>query len=51
MSIAVLPGENAYWGPHVFLEGKGDAEEIRGAYASEADLASHIRLAGRLPDL
>jgi ribosomal protein S18 acetylase RimI-like enzyme len=29
-------GENAFWGPHVFLEGSGTAEEIRGDYARES---------------
>jgi ribosomal protein S18 acetylase RimI-like enzyme len=36
MSITVQHGANAYWGPHVFLEGTGDAEEIRRAYARES---------------
>jgi ribosomal protein S18 acetylase RimI-like enzyme len=36
MSITVTRGENAHWGPHVFLEGKGEAEEIRTAYALES---------------
>jgi ribosomal protein S18 acetylase RimI-like enzyme len=36
MSITVQHGNNHYWGPHVFLEGKGTAEEIRGAYARES---------------
>jgi ribosomal protein S18 acetylase RimI-like enzyme len=36
MSITVQHGDNAYWGPHVFLEGTGTAEEIRGAYALES---------------
>jgi ribosomal protein S18 acetylase RimI-like enzyme len=36
MSITVQHGDNAYWGPHVFLEGTGEAEEIRGAYARES---------------
>jgi ribosomal protein S18 acetylase RimI-like enzyme len=36
MSITVQHGDNAYWGPHVFLEGSGTAEEIRGAYAQES---------------
>jgi ribosomal protein S18 acetylase RimI-like enzyme len=36
MSITVQHGDNAYWGPHVFLEGSGIAEEIRGAYARES---------------
>jgi ribosomal protein S18 acetylase RimI-like enzyme len=36
MSITVQHGDNAYWGPHVFLEGSGTAEEIRGAYARES---------------
>ena len=35
-SITVTRGENAHWGPHVFLEGKGEAEEIRTAYALES---------------
>jgi ribosomal protein S18 acetylase RimI-like enzyme len=36
MSITVTRGENAHWGPHVFLEGVGEAEEIRTAYAAES---------------
>jgi ribosomal protein S18 acetylase RimI-like enzyme len=36
MSITVQHGDNAYWGRHVFLEGSGTAEEIRGAYARES---------------
>jgi ribosomal protein S18 acetylase RimI-like enzyme len=36
MSITVTRGENAHWGPHVFLEGVGDAEEIRTAYAAKS---------------
>jgi ribosomal protein S18 acetylase RimI-like enzyme len=36
MSITVRHGENAFWGPHVFLEGSGEAEEIREAYARES---------------
>jgi ribosomal protein S18 acetylase RimI-like enzyme len=36
MSITVRHGENAYWGPHVFLEGHGAAEEVREAYARES---------------
>ena len=36
MGITVRPGENAYWGPHVFFEGSGEAEEIRDAYARES---------------
>jgi len=36
MSITVEHGDNAYWGPHVFLKGSGEAEEIRGAYARES---------------
>jgi ribosomal protein S18 acetylase RimI-like enzyme len=36
MSITVQHGDNAYWGPHVFLQGTGEAEEIRGAYARES---------------
>jgi ribosomal protein S18 acetylase RimI-like enzyme len=36
MGITVQHGDNAYWGPHVFLEGTGTAEEIRGAYARES---------------
>jgi ribosomal protein S18 acetylase RimI-like enzyme len=36
MSITVQQGDNAYWGRHVFLEGSGTAEEIRGAYARES---------------
>jgi hypothetical protein len=36
MSITVQHGDNAYWGPHVFIQGSGDAEEIRGAYARES---------------
>lgn len=36
MSITVQPGDNSYWGPHVFLEGSGTAEEIRGAYARDS---------------
>lgn len=27
MSITVQHGDNAYWGPHVFLEGSGTAED------------------------
>jgi ribosomal protein S18 acetylase RimI-like enzyme len=37
MSITVTRGDNAHWGPHVFLEGVGEAEEIRTAYALESD--------------
>ena len=37
MSITVQHGDNDYWGPHVFLEGKGTAEEIREAYARESE--------------
>jgi hypothetical protein len=36
MGITVQHGDNAYWGPHVFLEGSGEAEEIRGVYARES---------------
>ena len=36
MSITVTRGENAFWGPHVFLEGTGEAEEIRTAYTLES---------------
>ena len=36
MGITVQHGDNAYWGRHVFLEGSGEAEEIRGAYARES---------------
>jgi hypothetical protein len=36
MSITVQHGDNAYWGLHVFLEGSGEAEEIRGASAQES---------------
>jgi len=36
MSITVRHGENAHWGPHVFLEGQGTAEEIRDAYARDS---------------
>ena len=36
MSITVQHGDNDYWGPHVFLEGTGTAEEIREAYARES---------------
>jgi ribosomal protein S18 acetylase RimI-like enzyme len=36
MSITVTRGENAHWGPHVFLEGAGAAEEIRTAYTLES---------------
>ena len=36
MSITVQPGDNSYWGPHVFLEGSGTAEEIRETYARES---------------
>jgi hypothetical protein len=36
MSITVRHGDNEFWGPHVFLEGSGDAEEIREDYARES---------------
>src|SRR5882724_11309645 len=36
MSITVTRGDNAHWGAHVFLEGVGEAEEIRTAYALES---------------
>ena len=36
MTITVQHGDNAYWGPHVFLEGTGEGEEIREAYARES---------------
>jgi ribosomal protein S18 acetylase RimI-like enzyme len=36
MSITVRHGENAYWGPHVFLDGHGSAEEVRETYARES---------------
>src|SRR3954468_14838084 len=36
MSITVTRGHNPHWGPHVFLEGQGGAEEIRTAYALES---------------
>jgi ribosomal protein S18 acetylase RimI-like enzyme len=45
MSIAVTPGDNAHWGPHVFLEGRGDAEEIRTAYARESGVWPSLHFA------
>jgi hypothetical protein len=52
MSITVQHGDNSYWGLHVFLEGSGEAEEIRGAYAREsADWPPlHFAIAAATPE-
>ena len=52
MRITVRHGDNAFWGPHVFLEGSGEAEEIRGAYAEQsADWpALHFAIAEAKPE-
>jgi hypothetical protein len=41
MSITVQPGDNAFWGLQ-FLEGSGEAAEIRGARPEEVETALRI---------
>ena len=52
MGITVQHGDTAYWGPHVFLQGSGEAEEIRGAYALESAewLPLHFAIAETTPE-
>jgi ribosomal protein S18 acetylase RimI-like enzyme len=53
MSITVRHGANAHWGPHVFLEGTGAAEEIRDAYARDSAgwPPLHFAIAAATPEM